>query len=192
MIQGLETTFVVLLLKNPLGVPSYTTRHLKVSIKPVCRRIVKRFFFPSFAPPSPLSASGAAFDVKPMRGTRSSVCVNDNSGSYNLIQQRGVHSASSKRSVSPFKNLWLSVTFCHSNRNVQRKLCSKPPTAEHYKCLPTPKKSCMLFTGTFGQISAVNFLSGAGYKRVCASNRLGMAQARQSRRMCGRRYFYQR
>lgn len=127
-----------------------------------------------------------------MRGTRSSVCVNDNSGSYNLIQQRGVHSASSKRSVSPFKNLWPPLTFCHSNRNVQRKLCSKPPTAEHYKCLPTPKKSCMLFTGTFGQISAVNFLSGAGYKRVCASNRLRMAQARQSRRMCGRRYFYQR
>lgn len=144
MIQGLETTFVVLLLKNPLGVPSYTTRHLKVSVKPVCRRIVKRFFFsvfrslPTLPPPLP-SASGAAFDVKPMRGTRSSVCVNDNSGSYNLIQQHGVHSASSKRSVSPFKNLWPPLTFCHSNRNVQRKLCSKPPTAEHYKCLPTPK-----------------------------------------------------
>lgn len=115
--------------------------------------------------------------------------MNDNSGSYNLIQQRGVHSASSKRSVSPFKNLWPPLTFCHSNRNVQRKLCSKPPTAEHYKCLPTPKKSCMLFTGTFGQISAVNFLSGALYKRVCASNRLGMAQAWQSGRMCRRRYF---
>lgn len=139
MIQGLETTFVVLLLKNPLGVPSYTTRHLKVSVNPVCRRIVKRFFFSrlSFSTPP---AGGAAFDMKPMRGTRSSVCVNDNSGSYNLTQQRGVHSASSKRSVSPFKNLWPPLTFCHSNRNVQRKLCSKPPTAEHYKCLPTPKK----------------------------------------------------
>lgn len=51
------------------------------------------------------------------------------------------------------------------------------------------KKSCMLSTGTFGQISAVNFLSGARYKRVCASNRLGMAQARQRGRVCGRRYF---
>lgn len=75
MIQGLETTFVVLLLKNPLGVPSYTTRHLKVSIKPVCRRIVKRFFFPSFAPPfSPFSQRSSFWRETNERNQEFSLC----------------------------------------------------------------------------------------------------------------------